>query len=213
MRRKKVRKEMIWFTADMHLGHERVLEFTSRPWEKIEEMNQAFISNINDKVKEEDELYILGDYSFKMTALEAAALRKKIVCKRVHIVPGNHDKDWTNSLVARAFIVELPITVLKENKRKFVLSHFPMADWQSMSHSSIHLHGHIHSEGSTYNEMNRMQGLYRYDVGVDANGYAPVSMDEILEWFEGVECTGRVKWKNWVDATGNKKVRRKLAGL
>ena len=60
--------------------------------------------------------------------------------------------------------------------------------------------------------LNRMQGLYRYDVGVDANGYSPVSMEEILAWFEGVECRGRVKWKDWVDETGDKKVRRKLAG-
>jgi len=83
-------------------------------------------------------------------------------------VPGNHDKDWNNKLVQGTFIVEQPITVLKIDGRKYVLSHFPMADWQSMSHESIHLHGHIHSEGSLYNEMNRMQGLYRYDVGVDA---------------------------------------------
>lgn len=88
-----------------------------------------------------------------------------------------------------------------------------MADWQSMPHESIHLHGHIHSEGSLYNEMNRMQGLYRYDVGVDANGYSPVSMEEILAWFDGVECRGRVKWKDWVDETGDKRVRRKFAGL
>mgnify|MGYP000509027027 CR=1 FL=1 len=70
-----------------------------------------------------------------------------------------------------------------------------MADWQSMSHESIHLHGHIHSEGSLYNEMNRMQGLYRYDVGVDANGYSPVSMEEIwhglTEWNVGAESSGR----------------------
>lgn len=89
---------MIWFTSDTHLGHERALEFTNRPWNKIDEMN-------------------------------------------------------------------------------------------------------------------RMQGLYRYDVGVDANGYSPISMEEILAWFDGVECRGRVKWKDWVDETGDKRVRRKLTGL
>ena len=52
---------MIWFTSDMHLGHEKALDFTCRPWNQIDEMNE--------KVKENDELYILGDYSFKITAL------------------------------------------------------------------------------------------------------------------------------------------------
>ncbi len=44
------------------------------------------------------------------------------------------------------------------------------------------------------------------------NGYSPVSMEEILAWFDGVECRGRVKWKDWVDETGDKRVRRKLCG-
>ncbi len=194
---------MIWFTSDLHLGHENVLRFTERPWERIEDMNRALIDNINAKVRRDDELYILGDFSFKIPAVDAAELRKKIFCKKVHIVPGNHDKDWTHKDVQGTFTVEPPITVLKEDGQKFVLSHFPMMDWQSMSHGSIHLHGHIHTVGSLYNEMNQMQGLFRYDVGVDANEYAPVSMQEILEWFEGVECHGRVNWRDWVNATGN----------
>ena len=74
---------MIWFTSDMHLGHEKALDFTCRPWNQIDEMNEGIIANINEKVKENDELYILGDYSFKITALEAAALRKKIYCQEI----------------------------------------------------------------------------------------------------------------------------------
>ncbi len=204
---------MIWFTSDIHLGHEKALDFTIRPWQQIDEMNEGIIANINAKVKKKDELYILGDYSFRIPALEAAVLRKKIICEKVHLVPGNHDKDWNHKPVQGTFIVEPPIKVLKENGRKFVLSHFPMMDWQSMSHESIHLHGHIHSQGSLYNEMNRMQGVYRYDVGVDANNYTPVSMEEILTWFDGVECHGRVKWKDWVNTTGDENVQRRLAGL
>ena len=63
---------MIWFTSDMHLGHEKALDFTIRPWQQIDEMNEGIIANINAKVKKKDELYILGDYSFRIPALEAA---------------------------------------------------------------------------------------------------------------------------------------------
>lgn len=45
------------------------------------------------------------------------------------------------------------------------------------------LHGHIHSTGE-YNERNRVEGIRRYDVGVDANHFYPVSLDEIWEFFE-----------------------------
>lgn len=83
---------MIWFTSDTHFGHENVLKFTDRPWETIQQMNSVIVANINARVGMNDELYILGDFSFKMTAQDAYGLRKKITCKKVHLVPGNHDK-------------------------------------------------------------------------------------------------------------------------
>lgn len=203
---------MIWFTSDTHFGHERVLGFCDRPWDTIAAMNRDLVDEINRWVAPEDTLYHLGDYSFKMTLEDAANLRKRISCKDVHLVPGNHDKDWSQPAVSWAFTVEKPITVLKIDKLKLVLSHYPMADWQGMSHESIHLHGHIHTRGMKYNELNRMQGLYRYDAGVDANDFRPICLDEVLAWFEGVPCNGRADWRNWVNATGSKAVSRKLAG-
>lgn len=87
---------MIWFTSDTHFGHENVLKFTDRPWETIQQMNSAIVANINARVGMNDELYILGDFSFKMTAQDAYGLRKKITCKKVHLVPGNHDSQGDN---------------------------------------------------------------------------------------------------------------------
>lgn len=97
---------MIWFTSDTHFGHENVLKFTDRPWETIWQMNDAIVDSINGRVAVDDELYILGDFSFKMTAQDAYGLRKRIACRRIHLVPGNHDKDWTQPAVAGAFTVE-----------------------------------------------------------------------------------------------------------
>ncbi len=62
---------MIWFTSDTHFGHENVLKFTDRPWETIQQMNSVIVANINARVGMNDELYILGDFSFKMTAQHA----------------------------------------------------------------------------------------------------------------------------------------------
>ena len=41
---------MIWFTSDLHLGHAKVLDFAGRPWDTIDEMNDALIANINARV-------------------------------------------------------------------------------------------------------------------------------------------------------------------
>ena len=182
---------MIWFTSDTHLGHANAIGFTNRPFDNIEAMNRTLIANINACVQARDELYILGDFSFRIPAEDAARLRGKIRCRNVHLVPGNHDKDWSQPDVAGTFVVEPPIKVLKAEGRKFVLSHYPIMDWQSMRHGSIQLHGHIHTVGGAYNQANRARGLLRYDVGVDANGMMPVSMAQALQWFEGVDPCGR----------------------
>ncbi len=191
---------MIYFTSDTHFGHANVLKFIGRPFRDIDQMNQALIDNINVRVGRDDELYILGDFSFKISAADAAALRRKIACERVYLVPGNHDKGWGAGVreLEGVFRVLPPIHRLKVDGRKYVLSHYPLVDWPSMSHGSVMLHGHIHSQGADYNELNRMQGVYRYDVGVDANGLRPVSLEEIDAWFAGVACAGRARWRAWV---------------
>ena len=109
---------MIWFTSDTHFGHENMLRLADRPWSTGAQMNDAMVANINSKVALDDELYILGDFSFKMTVQDAYELRKSIACKHVHLLPGNHDKDWTQPAVADAFIVEPPICVLKIDRQK-----------------------------------------------------------------------------------------------
>lgn len=204
---------MIWFASDTHFGHENVLRFAERPWESVERMNRALITNINSVVGRYDELYILGDFSFKMSKEAAAKLRKSIKCKHVHLVAGNHDKDWSQPDFANTFVLEPPIKVLKYEGQKFVLCHYPIADWESLGHGAIHLHGHIHSCGLDYNQLNREQGLLRYDVGCDANNYMPVSIDEIIKWFDGVESCARVDWRNWVNATRNEQVEAELLEL
>jgi calcineurin-like phosphoesterase family protein len=48
------------------------------------------------------------------------------------------------------------------------------------------LHGHIHSDMS-YNISNREAGIKRYDVGVDANDYMPVSIKQIEDFLNSKE--------------------------
>lgn len=62
-----------------------------------------------------------------------------------------------------------------------------MMSWYKSNHGSLHLHGHIHSKGDEYNREMRESGIRRYDVGVDANNYEPVSLEEILEYMVTVE--------------------------
>ena len=68
---------------------------------------------------------------------------------------------------------------------RLVLSHYPMLSWNGKARGAIMLHGHIHSRGDRTNARNRdrERPIFRYDVGLDANDYKPVSRDQILDFF------------------------------
>ena len=181
---------MMWFTADTHFGHEGIIRLMHRPFGSTEAMNRALIDIINALVAPGDHLYVLGDFSFRCTEDEAYRLRRQIACERIHLVRGNHDIDWARRAHPRTFASEDDYLEIKPGFARGVrldLFHYPMLSWNGKWRGAIHLHGHIHSEGPGYNERNRSRGILRYDVGVDANGYAPVSLDAVLDFFRGVE--------------------------
>lgn len=185
---------MIYFTSDLHLGHANSIEFTNRPFTNVDEMNEILISNINSVVDKTDELWILGDFAYKVDRERVRELRNSILCKKVHLVAGNHDKDYSQDHIFQSV---QNYKELKTSYGRFILFHYPILEWNAAHYGSVHLHGHIHSTGE-YNAQNLTKkyrdrfpeghaekqedlGLRIYDVGVDANDYRPVSMEQIAE--------------------------------
>ena len=169
---------MIWFTSDLHLNHRAVVSMCGRPFKTVDEMNDILIRNFNERVKKNDIVYILGDIAHRTPVIEVNNFisrlnGKKILCK------GNHDKRYDSSLFEGIYDF-LEISVHGVN---ISLMHYPMMSWPKSRHGSIHLHGHIHSKGD-YNLQQKEDGILRYDVGVDANNFYPVSITEIKEFFE-----------------------------
>lgn len=168
---------MIYFTSDLHLGHNNILKFTGRPYDSMEEMNRELIRNINFRVTKNDWLYILGDVSHHILPEQTNQLLARINGRKV-LVRGNHDKEYDPAL----FEEICDYKKLFAYGKTFILSHYPFLSWDRMAAGSLMLHGNIHSTGE-YNEENRADGLLRYDVRVDANGLRPVSAYEVLEFF------------------------------
>lgn len=118
--------EMLFFTSDLHLGHQAILQFANRPYWDIDQMNDALIENINRTVGADDGLYILGDLSYRISKEDAAALIKRIHCQNLHLIVGNHDKNWHDSplFVEVADYKELKL----DDGVKVILFHYPILD-------------------------------------------------------------------------------------
>lgn len=98
---------MIWITSDAHYNHKNICrgvsswsnkEDTTRDFKTLGEMNNAIVDSINKYVQQDDELYFLGDWSFG--GIESIYnFYKRLVCRNIHFIPGNHDNHIKNDKV------------------------------------------------------------------------------------------------------------------
>ena len=167
---------MIYFTSDLHLGHRGAIKMCERPFADIEEMNRTLIQNINARVQKHDTLYILGDIAHRTPVEEVNQMIAQMNGKKI-LIRGNHDKNYDPSLFEGVY----DFHEVTFDGQPISLMHYPMVEWPKSFHGSIHLHGHQHNKPE-YNLEQKAQGILRYDVGVDANYYCPVSLNEILKF-------------------------------
>ena len=168
---------MIYFTSDLHLGHRGIITMRDRPFSDVEDMNRCLLRNYNAIVHKDDTVYILGDICHHMTAEEADRWIARMNGKK-YLLTGNHDKKYDPSL----FVEMRDFMTVSLGGIYFALMHYPMLSWPKMKSGSIHVHGHIHSDES-YNLKNREEGILRYDAGVDANQFLPVSVQQVIQFF------------------------------
>ena len=86
-----------WYTSDLHFGHRKAIQF--RPFDSVEEMDEALVALWNEVVAPDDEVWILGDlamYPHDESLTMAARLHGHKI-----LVPGNHDECWPGKQITR----------------------------------------------------------------------------------------------------------------
>jgi len=164
----------IWITADTHYWHSKIIKYTNRPFKHIEDMNIELIENYNQLVKPNDIVYHLGDFAlcgknFRMRILEQ-------LNGKIHLIRGSHDNSIKND---EGFVEICDYKQIKFNRYKFVLFHWPIANWQNRYYGSIHLYGHSHGK--------YQMGGRCLDVGVDNNNFQPWHIEEIIEMMRNID--------------------------
>ena len=173
---------MIYFTADTHFGHQNIINLSKRPFQSLAQMHQTLISNWNARVQPQDEIYILGDFSYRGQVGEVNQILARLNGTK-YLIVGNHDgfidqADFDPS----AFAWIKPYYVLCHEKRKFVLFHYPILEWQGFFGNAIHLYGHVHNSAKEPAQRARLDvlGPRALNVGVDVNDFFPLSINEVI---------------------------------
>lgn len=173
---------MIYFTSDLHLNHEKIIKLCNRPFADVEVMNETIISNWNKTVKNDDTIYILGDFQMSKKGDVANEFLKKLNGKKILIV-GNHDHFLKSSNFDKNLFTDIKIyEEIRYKDRMFCLFHYPIYEWNGFYRDAICLHGHVHTDNKDKKQLTKSLGNI-YDVGVDGNNFVPVSIEKILEMF------------------------------
>lgn len=178
----------IWFTSDTHFGHKNILTFCERPFNSVEEMDDAIIKRWNSKVGKDDIVFHLGDFAFASNKRWQELIYK--LNGKIYLILGNHDViRWPGTYTMQLFDrVENQMMLKIDNKYKVYLNHFSFlcydGTYRNPEDCTIQLHGHVHQRiGDIGKDAQRLQYRfpYQYDVGVDNNNFYPVSWEEILK--------------------------------
>ena len=185
-----------YFTADLHFGHNGIIEFCNRPFNDINEMNRVLISNWNSRVNNDDHVYIVGDlfYGGRDAAGqdEAIATVKKLN-GILHLIAGNHDIPYLKNMDYHYLFADVDqLRYLKHDDEFIFLCHYPMAEWSGYYRGSRHIFGHIHNskESPAFQYIRTQENAL--NAGVDICQYMPVTFQELIRFNEAYKADSQL---------------------
>ena len=158
----------VFFTADTHFGHGGALGLYRRPFASVASMNAAMAAAWQETVGADDEVWHLGDFAVGRP-VDAAALLA-VLPGRKHLVTGNNDPPSTTALPGWSSVQSYVETQI--DGIRLVLCHYAFRTWRDQGRGAWNLHGHSHARLKPL--------LHQADVGVDAWGFRPVSLADVI---------------------------------
>lgn len=168
----------IWVIGDTHFYHERIIRYENRPFESVEEMNQALINNWNSKVKKNDKIFMLGDFSL-CTKLKMEGIVRQLNGYKVLII-GNHDTYSPAVYVEAGFAEAYRYPIIYDGF--WILSHEPMYINSNMPYANIFAHVHGNPEYRDYSQQTFCASVER-----KALNYSPIRLDEVKKLMQTAE--------------------------
>ena len=171
------RKEtMRYYIADCHFYHPALIdEMDGRDFTDVEEMNAYMLERWNQKVRNRDDVVILGDISWG-SAEQTNELLKKLN-GNLYLIQGNHDRFFKNKdYDVSRFVWIKSYAELNDRKRKVVLCHYPIMCYNhqyrmdaSGNGKAYMLYGHVH-DSRDQRLIEQFQNITRATTFLDKEG-------------------------------------------
>lgn len=148
---------MRYYIADLHFYHSDLnTRMDNRGFESMEAMNSYMIDKWNRKVRKNDEVVILGDFSLAKGGQTNELVKQ--LNGRLHLIRGNHDRFLHDKEFDTGLFKWIePYKEVSDNRRKVILSHYPVFCYNGQyrrnskgNPTSFMLYGHVHN---TYDEV------------------------------------------------------------
>jgi calcineurin-like phosphoesterase family protein len=158
---------MIYFIADTHFCHEKIIRYCNRPFSNADEMDDAMIVRWNRVVKNRDAIWHLGDFALTKDVEKMRDIMSRLNGHK-YLVLGNHDLHPVQVYydVGFKYVSKYPIIF----KKFYILSHEPMFVNSNMPYFNIH--GHMHD-----NMVCQTKTEQTFCVSVERHDYSPVKLD------------------------------------
>lgn len=175
---------MIYYISDTHFRDQVIFDKCKRPYKSIDEMESIVLNNWNNKVKDEDIVYVLGDIA-KDDDITSIQIFNKLKGHK-HLIIGNHDHLILEDIMKSNIFESIKfINLIMDNNRKVCICHYPLMDWMEFNREGILVYGHIHNKtpknGYAYKLMKDYYlNLPAYNCGVDVCGFEPRTLDELI---------------------------------
>lgn len=132
---------MIYYIADNHFGHKNVIRFDNRPFADTVLMDEVLVHNWNERVTEDDTVYILGDCFWKNEENSVKLIQRLNGHK--HLIRGNHDRVHGRLRFYYESIEHY--AEINDNNRLVILCHYPIPFYKNQHYGAVMLYGHVHN--------------------------------------------------------------------
>ncbi|MCJ2128090.1 metallophosphoesterase family protein [Methylobacterium sp. E-045] len=163
-----------FFTSDTHFGDAHILRQRGVAFGSLDDHDAALIQGWNNVVVADDEVWHLGDFAVGASRARCAEIFEALRGRK-RLIRGNHDTKrvlelpWAKPPQETARIT---VSDADGTEWRLFLAHYAHRAWPGLWRGTRHLYGHTH--GSLPDTR------FSCDVGVDAWGYRPVSIAELI---------------------------------